>query len=265
MIARFPQNNTIMKKNFHIIIAAIAAIASMFNAATAAAQTWSTATFSEQGRTSLINYEGSVRAFESRQDGWQKANGEYAGVKLDQHWFGLNAGATYLDGAIRPIGGIAFGKDGSALWSKNVDGVKIPVRLFSYEVGAQLTQRQFREGAYSEGQKYLSYGVYALGKVQIVEDRWVRHRLNLVVGGMYQYAQDDELLSADQRVFFEGSAIFATAGLEYRFRPSSKSANALMLRAIVNYPPFVQRDITQYHLGGTVTLAYSFALNSRVK
>lgn len=248
-----------MKKIFFTVIAAI------MTAISANAQTFTAQSFTAEGVASLTDYQASVRAFESRQHGWQLSTGEYAGVKLDQHWLGATVGATYLDGGVRPIGGIAFGKDGSALWSKEKDGVKTPVRRFSYEVGGQLTQRQFREGAYSEGQKYLSYGVYALGKVQIVEDRWVRHRLNFVIGGMYLYAQDDEILSAEQKVFFEGSCIFATAGLEYRFRPAKRSANALMLRAFVSYPPFMQRDITQYHLSGTVSLAYSFALNSRVK
>ncbi len=266
-----------MKKIFvNIIIAAGALLAANFSAS---AQSFVTDSFTTEGRESINGTIAKVRAFESRQHGWQKANGEYAGVKLDQHWIGLTAGATYLDVGIRPIGGIAIGKDGGALWTKEKNGVKTAVRLFSYEVGAQLTRRQYLATALSAGEKYLAYQAYAVGKVQIVEDRWVRHRLNLVLGGGYVYGRDDyqdvskpvgELESGNTIVItddivHEGNGVYATAGLEYRFRLSKLSANALMLRAMADYRPVVRHNVTTYGIGGTVTLAYSFALNSRVK
>ena len=92
-----------MKKIFFAIIAAI------MTAISANAQTFTAQSFTAEGVASLTDYQASVRAFESRQHGWQLSTGEYAGVKLDQHWLGATVGATYLDGGVRPIGGIAFG------------------------------------------------------------------------------------------------------------------------------------------------------------
>jgi hypothetical protein len=236
------------------IIAAIAAIASMFNAATAAAQ-FTTSTFTEEGVAQMRGQEEAEEAALSRSVRVQLSNGSITELLVDGLKWGVGAGYAYSSAQASPFVSANVELDGRWIWSKIVaresDGKlqQEPVRLFSLELGVAFSEAKYAESAASAGQKYFCYEAEGLLKLRLFEDgkkTQYRHRLNLIGGLGYTYSKDDhvedfgewqEVGSGDMyhlydNVAHQGSGLMEKVGLGYSFRPFAVKAGQKKLYAL---------------------------------
>jgi len=275
-------------KTFGVLVALLGVVAVEAQAQPA----YDPSTNTVEGLREAIDLQDTQRGFESRFRGFQSSDGRTGKVFFDGWKVGAGFGYSFHKEYGVPFLSVNAEFDGGHLWSVNrtVHGraAKVPVRLFSFELSAQVGKGQYDETAYSAGKSYTTYGAQGLIKVRLWEDHkkyTCRHRINLMAGLGYAYARHDELVFEGRyrRINEDGtyyvnpqgnyeemsgplvvphyaSGFCYMAGIGYSLRPIDKMGSRVEVRALMSREPASQWDKTSrvwrvrteilFHFGG---------------
>lgn len=256
------------------IFVAVIMMANIMNIANAQAQY----DFTKQTPEGLAQ-SSSLREIEkanfSRTINWQSPDGTRSCLAPDGLKCGAGVGYTYSAG------------HGSPMVQVNVemDAIPIPVgteevngnlrqkvlRIPSFELYAALCEGMYNKSAASAGEKYLCYEAALLMKFALLEDMYIRHRLNLIFGIGYTYAKDDHVEDFGEwkneagdtyhlydNVAHRGSGLFEAVGLGYSFRPFDKMGSRAELRVLATRKPQVEWTKTTPVWGFQAELVFHF-------
>ena len=286
MIARFPQNRTIMKK-IYTIIAAIAAIANMFNAN---AQKFDPDGFTPEGIEQMEETQEAEKGSLSRSIRVQRSNGAIVYLLIDGLKAGIGGGYAYSSVAASPFISAHVQYDsfgvGKRVINREADGQpqEHPVFLLTGELEVAFSRGRYSAGAASAGQSFLCYETTGMLKVTVFQDDPMlsRHRIDLIGGIGYTYAKDDhdedfgvwqkvgteDLFDLSDHVIHKGSGLMEKVGVSYSTRPfdvkagqkkvRALQASRLEFRVLATHKPYVEWRSTSAKWGGEVGIILHF-------
>lgn len=146
-------------------------------------------------------------------------------------------------------------------------------RPFAAELAVSGSFRRYEPGAESAAKNYISYSTTLYLKYRLFEDKWLRHRLNLVGSAGYLFGKDDTNVALDKEypMYYMGSGITFGGGLEYRFQfPATinkagkinkfMAGSALNLYVGAQSVPIVTPGYTRREVMVMTTLSWSFGM-----
>lgn len=146
-------------------------------------------------------------------------------------------------------------------------------RPFAAELAVSGSFRRYEPGAESAAKNYISYSTTLYLKYRLFEDKWLRHRLNLVGSAGYVFGKDDTnvVLDKEYPMYYMGSGITFGGGLEYRFQfPATinkagkinkfMAGSALNLYIGAQSVPIVTPGYTRREVMVMTTLSWSFGM-----
>ena len=161
------------------------------------------------------------------------------GVNLFAQEISVNAGATYVDNNIHPIIGVSF---------------EMPFgNVFSAGVTASGLMRAYTPEMESAGKKYFSMRAAAQAKVRML---YIGNgNLSVLLGAGAEYSKED--CSNGEYIYRNGFTPYGACGLEYKFYFKNDNAISVAATADLRSNSLPNPGL---RVGGTLTVAYSFAL-----